>query len=781
MKNGDRSQSIPSRKTIGQLDAMMTSALDCLQAQLHQRFSEMLDNADEYLSNLSEIRELEDESDDEPDDVSDDESNNETVAKEAHYEKLIRILHSEHSNIEKSFFKAINENQNNRDRTQNDELTLSNKLSLVDQDDMDEMVAVTAMYSNAMSKYEEEVNNLEARIEYLEMSSNTMLPKHMFDPRHICEAFQTALKQVEMPIDYKLSLFRLFDQEVSSRLGDMYQSLNQLFIDAGVMPEVVYQVKNQNPETHSASVNRPDGSSGPNDIRSQDSFAVPDSRDHDVQSNASGNNIPNSHEEINRFISQCMSGVTSAKGEGIPQSFATVPTETDSQICYSRNDLMNALSKLQTNLATVDINNGSAIDAEHIKRAIIADMARSNGGAITKTVHTLDQRCIDFVGMIFQAIAEDQSISMVITNLLMLLQIPILKIAMLDEALFTEKDHPARHTLDLITKAGRGVTEDSDRVYIELKKIVDGILHEYEVVSASFDKAADELRALIRKEEQISAENEKNEQQEIIKQHAREVVLIEMRRITINKVVPKDIRPLMLKLWPTLMFNHYINNGIESSNWHSSLKVFNMLMKYLQPIKNKTQWQKLNDNHESLVETVKEELYKTRQDRAAINSQITALRQIFVRMLDACRNQFEEEPEIDVTEQASITAGYDEADISEVANGACEDNEHDDKAARIEEQVRIAREKISRLPTDLHPGAWFEVFNGEDKPVRRLKLSVILTEVAKLIFVDRQGTKVMEKDADDFLNELDHGLSRLIADHSTFEHALGSVIHKLVA
>ncbi|MGB5677371.1 MAG: hypothetical protein WBN36_06120, partial [Gammaproteobacteria bacterium] len=134
MKNGDRSQSIPSRKTIGQLDAMMTSALDCLQAQLHQRFSEMLDNADEYLSNLSEIRELEDESDDEPDDVSDDESNNETVAKEAHYEKLIRILHSEHSNIEKSFFKAINENQNNSDRTQNDELTLSNKLSLVDQD-----------------------------------------------------------------------------------------------------------------------------------------------------------------------------------------------------------------------------------------------------------------------------------------------------------------------------------------------------------------------------------------------------------------------------------------------------------------------------------------------------------------------------------------------------------------------------------------------------------------------------------------------------------------------
>lgn len=53
---------------------------------------------------------------------------------------------------------------------------------------------------------------------------------------------------------------------------------------------------------------------------------------------------------------------------------------------------------------------------------------------------------------------------------------------------------------------------------------------------------------------------------------------------------------------------------------------------------------------------------------------------------------------------------------------------------------------------------------------------MILTEVAKLTFVDRHGVKVIEKDVHVFLREQDNEQSQVIADHSTFEHALGTVI-----
>jgi len=773
MKKDGLSKDTVAGISIGQLDALISNALDHLKSQLHIKLSVMLDNADENLINLSETPEQ----NVEPDDASDDKPDE----KNAYHKELIRIIRSERNNIENSFFNALSENNNSKDQTQHDELTLNNKLSLIDQDEMDEMVAVTAMYSNAMNKYGEEVNNLAARFEYLERSSNGMLPKHMFDLQNICEAFQTALKQAEVSIDYKLLLFKLFDQDVCSRLGDVYNSLNQLFIDAGVLPEVVYTVKNQDSKSHSTGVNSSNSSSSQNDTGSHTEIEVPESRDDSHKNNTSGNDIPHSNDEINHFISQFMYGFSTAKGEGIPQSFSSTISDTDSQNCYSRNDLMNALSKLQNSLANDDISNVEDIDAEQIKRAIIDNMGHSNGGAITKIVHTHDERYIDLVGMIFHAIAEDESISMVITNLLMLLQIPVIKTAMIDEELFTERDHPARNTLDLITKAGRGVSEVTDRVYIELKQIVDGILQYYDIDKASFEKAANELQTLIRKEEKISAENEKIEQHEIIKQHARNIVLSEIRLISKNKIVPENNQPLILKLWPTLMFNHYIRHGIESSEWHLSLKIFNFLMRYLQPITSKSQWKKLNDNHESLVEAVNEELYKTRQDKEIIDAQISALKQTFLIMLDANQYQQEEEAEAEEPVYASTSVSYDEAGNSEAENEEYDDIEHNDKSTRIKEQIRIAREKISRLPTNLHPGVWFEVFNGEDTHVRRLKLSVILTDVAKLIFVDRQGVKVMEKDADDFLRELNNDQSRLIADHSTFEHALGSVIHTFAA
>jgi hypothetical protein len=289
------------------------------------------------------------------------------------------------------------------------------------------------------------------------------------------------------------------------------------------------------------------------------------------------------------------------------------------------------------------------------------------------------------------------------------------------------------------------------------------------------------LHKLIAIEEEVAAENEKIEQFEILQDHARDVVLTEMRHVTTNKKVPKSVQPLVLKHWPTMMCNRYVNYGKESSEWLLSLMLLKLLMKCLQPVKNKSQWQMLNANHEPLIEAVNDELYETQQDRKEIDAQIAALKQIFLKMLDDYGYKLVEEAEAEEPDQTSTATPYVEEENIDAANEVFDESEHDEEIARIEEQARIAREKISKLPSDLHPGAWFEIFNGDDKPVRRLKLSIILTEVAKLIFVDCHGVKVIEKDAGDFARELKNKQSSFIADHSTFNHALVSVIHKLAA
>ena len=85
------------------------------------------------------------------------------------------------------------------------------------------------------------------------------------------------------------------------------------------------------------------------------------------------------------------------------------------------------------------------------------------------------------------------------------------------------------------------------------------------------------------------------------------------------------------------------------------------------------------------------------------------------------------------------------------------------------------------MPEVIKPGVWFEVYDGEDRPVRRLKLSVIIVEEARLIFVNRHGKKILEKDVEEFTRELEDERSAAIADHSVFDHALSHVINCLAA
>ena len=77
------------------------------------------------------------------------------------------------------------------------------------------------------------------------------------------------------------------------------------------------------------------------------------------------------------------------------------------------------------------------------------------------------------------------------------------------------------------------------------------------------------------------------------------------------------------------------------------------------------------------------------------------------------------------------------------------------------------------------PGMWFQVYIGDDKPARRAKLSVIIVEDSKLVFVNHNGDIIVEKEFDEFTKEIEEGRSKVIMGHSIFDHALSSVIGQL--
>ena len=484
--------------------------------------------------------------------------------------------------------------------------------------------------------------------------------------------------------------------------------------------------------------------------------------------------------DIYRVASQFISGETTASGPGIPASFG-IPASAISASgtkFYDRRDVMQALSNLQTHVRKSQAEIAQ-VNAADFKRALMADMGSRQGGAVTKQVNQVDEKTIDFIEMLFEAIVEDGSITEVVTNLLLRLQIPVIKVAMIDQDFFVDGDHPARKVLNQISSIGKGITDKSEKLFIKLEEIVNTLLEEFDVDIVSFQLASDELNKLTEKEQEKFQDNEKKTQRNILQEHARQVVLAELQYHVMNKELPKTVHPLVLKHWSTLMFHRYIRHGKNSHEWNESIDLLKLIIKSLQPAESYDDWTSIKSNYPELVETIRNELHDTKQDKDAVNTSLDALNQAFEDVLE--RSEFSEQEqamEETSSEELSNTEYDEEASIFDKLP---EVEPEPEEPTPMEVDAEISRQKIARLPQDVRPGVWFEIFNGEDSALRRLKLSVIIMEEAKLVFVDRLGVKVIEKDAAIFAEELENDQSRFIADHSAFDHALSRVITSLSA
>ena len=710
-----------------------------LNDELLQLFSEMLNNSERSLIEQEKSVEL-------------------SVAADSSYLvdekqgleiKALKLLHDERASIHTNFFTAINEQLLSSTISAFEESD-EEELRLVDTDEMEEMVAITTMHSNALNLFGEDVNHLEARIEYLEIMGAPIFSHKTINPNRICEAFQIAIKPFDLETDSKMVLFKYFDEHVNLKLGNLYQTINTMLIEADILPEVI--LSSQNDE----------------ETVEEKNFESRTATYYDPNEKVETNFIPRSKEEMNNIVSQFMKGNISVTGDELelPSSFYKDPNEQNAsnKNLFARKDVLQSLNKLQKKLLKLGTQSELANNNE-IKDALMKEMGIDANDPVAREMAVLDERSIDFVGMMFDAISADESISPVVTDLIKQLQIPMIKVAVSDEELFSNEQHPARNVLNLIPKAGKGVADKEDRIYSDLEEIVNNILNDYEVDTACFDNAVDTLYDLIENEERLTKTKEFEEQRAIIKEYTRCVVLSEIKELTKNKTVPKDVQPLILKNWSTLMFNRHIKHGKESYQWLESILLLKLLLKCLQPIGEKSQWEFLNNNHSALVEAVNDELYDTRQDKEDIDTKLSLLKNKFLNMLD----EF----------------GY---TIDEIVHDDKQNYVHESIDSDVEKELdiikheaQIALDKISRLPENVKPGVWFEVFNGKDKAIRRVKMSTILTEAAKIIFVDRKGVKVIEKDADDFVEELNQNMSRVLADHSTFDHALGKVIASMAA
>jgi len=421
---------------------------------------------------------------------------------------------------------------------------------------------------------------------------------------------------------------------------------------------------------------------------------------------------------------------------------------------FGHQEIIQALSGLQTQPQFIQ-SEEPRFDAEVIKQAVVNELSKVTGGVITKGLNQIAEKTIDFIELIFDAIIDDEEISDTIKTLLLRLQIPVIKASMSDPEFFIYDDHAARVLLDRIAEAGVGVNEHTDDMYIHLDGIVSTILTEYDLSIEIFQNALDKLDKIIEKQMEIASKEEQQAQQKTLRNHARTTVLKALRVVTSGKILPEAVHPLILKRWPTLMFNHYLQYGKENDEWVTLVETLRDIIDSVQPLIAPEDLAILLADKDEILTAVRDYLADTVKSEKDINEVLDGLIKTY------------------------------ELHIQDATFSDQEVQQAEETIEEMEEEPDDLKEKLSRheplpeIPSYLIPGTWFQLYMGEDQLARRCKLSVIVPEDANLIFVNHKGEIIVEKSFDEFNAEIATNKTKVIMEHSIFDNALRSVITRL--
>src|SRR5690606_35585377 len=111
------------------------------------------------------------------------------------------------------------------------------ELTIVKNDELEEMVAGDSMISKANEQFAELIQHLTLRIDHL-VPTKVYQKNNPLGVDVICKAFTDATATLTIDLKAKLVMFKIFDNIMMNKLGKLYEALNQTLVDANILPSL---------------------------------------------------------------------------------------------------------------------------------------------------------------------------------------------------------------------------------------------------------------------------------------------------------------------------------------------------------------------------------------------------------------------------------------------------------------------------------------------------------------------------------------------------------------
>jgi hypothetical protein len=591
------------------------------------------------------------------------------------------------------------------------------ELSLVEDDELEENLAVGGMVSKAENRYHRELFALNMRFAQLAGIPDLTTRQNPLGPFNLAEGFRDAMRQWAGDLGVRLVVFKLFDRYVMGYVGGLYDDLNDTLVAAGVLPKIVQRVR-RNPVAPSVQRARQESPTAAPGVPGVEG------------SEGAGPVEEISQEQVLGMLGQLLSMQRSAGSVNLYSG--RLPGCGDSaQLTHlpsvQSQELVDALNYLQREVSSeAPVSPG---EIQQLQGEMLLNLGRrlemGSNDAPSKRLDQIDQDVIDVIGMLFDFILDDRNVPDAMKALIGRLQIPMLKVAVLDRTFFSSKQHPARRLLNTLARAGMAWVDDGDRsarsLYGRIETAVTRILSDFSNDVGLFAQVYDDFSNFIEREARGAEVAEERINQVT---RGQEQLLVARRRVAevLNNFrveqpdLPTAVVNILREGWHDVMLLAYLREGEESTAWKHAYEAVSELIWSVQPKVETADRQRLLKAIPDLLKKLRDGLNNISFDQHRAGQLFKDLQACHIAALRGESDAVETESTDEVVPDGVLLASEPEAEVIE--------DEFFEKAEALE------------------VGQWLE-WQHEDAWVRG-KLSWRSEVSSNCIFVNRKGMKVAE-------------------------------------
>lgn len=684
-------------------------------------------------------------------------------------------------------FDALYEAAESEDAEAVDFETAVDNMTLVKNDDLEIAVAIAGIVSKVSGQYNLPVMQLTRRIDMLCANRTVTERTNPLGPRKLGEAFVGAIDGLEIDIRVRIVLLKLFERFVMEHLGQAYEHANRMLAEAGVLPDLRNVMKR---EAHAPNPS----AEAPSAIQELHAGGLPGAgRAIGVGGATAAPGTPGANDFT--MLQQLLAaqpgggvgggvgyggstGAGYAGAQGVPGAAAThgaagtrggTPATGPVGSVISTPELMSVLSAAQ------NASRGETIDIDHVPVAIdlrqfVLTRASDAQGAPVGSMGRTDEDTVNLVGMLFNYILNDRNLAIPMKAMIGRLQIPMLKVAILDKSFFSTTSHPARQLLNELSSAGIGWSSSAelkrDALYDKIESVVLRVLNNFSDDPAMFGALVTELRKFVQVDrhrvqivEQRVKEVEAGRAKTIAAKHTVERL---MNQKASGLRLPPDIGRFISDTWSRVLVYLCVRHGDEGAEWSDAMQTFDDLLWSVQPLDALADIEERDRARPDLLERIERGMEALNLAGTDVEAIIAMLTSRLCEIASSDRAFLEDDrphteaPEQPLMEEIVLT-GPGEVEPIEMA----------------EPEPDMVRE-INRLTE----GVWVEMLQKDDQKTR-CKLAAIVQPGSKYIFVNRRGLKVAERTRMALAVELKRKSIVILDESQVFERALEAVIGNL--